>query len=100
MFDVRTIENMQLDIDELTDKMDAMEAQQLDLARRFAEAFAGGDHIGHCRYHMLMIEEIENKKRMTQAIKEKTISGLIWGALVFVGLAILAYFQKLFSGKL
>ena len=47
-----------------------------------------------------MIEEIDNKKRMTQAIKEKTISGLIWGALVFIGLALLTYFQKLFSGKL
>ena len=44
-------------------------------------AFPGGDMEGHKRAHDAMIEDIESRKKLTQAIREKTISGLIWGAL-------------------
>lgn len=55
---------------------------QKDVERRFAEAFPGGDHVGHCRYHDLMIEDINARKRLRQAIVEKTVSGLVWGLIV------------------
>lgn len=70
----------------LTDeRLDSLERWRDDMEQRFAEAFPGGDHVGHCRYHTLMIEDIEERRRLRQAVIEKTVSGLIWGALVAVG---------------
>lgn len=66
-----------------------------DMERRFAEAFPGGDHVGHCRYHQLMIDDIEAKKKLRQAIAEKTISGLVWSAIVFLVVAALNYLKAL-----
>lgn len=60
---------------------------QSDVERRFAEAFPGADHVGHCRYHQLMIEDIDAKKRLRQAVLEKTISGLVWSLVVALGVA-------------
>jgi hypothetical protein len=70
---------------------------QTDMERRFAEAFHGGDHVGHCRYHALMIESIEWRKRMWRAVMEKTIAGLVWGAMIFLGYAVLNYLKGLFK---
>ena len=50
------------------------------------KAFPAGDYDGHRRYHELMIEDIAARKRLTQAIKEKTVSGLIWAAVVFLAM--------------
>lgn len=66
---------------------------QEDLEKRFAEAFPGGDHVGHCRYHTLMIEDIADRKRLIAAIKEKTISGLVWAAVVGGGMALWFWFK-------
>lgn len=62
-----------------------------DMERRFAEAFPGGDHVGHCRYHTLMIEDIDARKKLRQAVMEKTISGLVWAGVVAVGLSLWAW---------
>lgn len=51
-------------------------------------AFPGGDIEGHRRYHELIIERNAEMRRLRIAIQEKTISGLIWAALVFVGLSV------------
>lgn len=67
-----------------------------DIERRWNEAFPGGDHAGHRRYHDLMIEQIHDRKRLITAIKEKTISGLVWAVIVFLGFAILAYLKTVF----
>lgn len=61
---------------------------QSDIEKRFAEAFPGGDHIGHCRYHQLMIEDIEERRRLRRAILEKTLTSLIWGTILGVGAAL------------
>lgn len=66
---------------------------QEDLERRFKEAFPGGDHVGHCRYHQLMIEDIADRKRLISAIKEKTISGLVWAAVVIGATAVWFWFK-------
>lgn len=75
---------------------------QKDIERRFAEAFPGGDHVGHCRYHELMIEHTEEVRRLRRAIIEKTASGLVWGVLVALGatlwFGVLAYLKSLKGG--
>ena len=45
-------------------------------------AFPGGDIEGHRRAHETMIELLEERRKLRIAIQEKTISGLIWAALV------------------
>ena len=52
-------------------------------------AFAGGDAEGHRRAHEVMIEMLEERRKLVAAIKEKTISGLIWGGTIWMGIAIL-----------
>lgn len=81
--------------DEIEGRVSTLERSHSDLARRFAEAFPGGDHAGHCRYHELMIENIEANKRLRQAIIEKTVAGLVWGTLVGVGIACWQYLKSL-----
>lgn len=54
-------------------------------------AFPEGDTEGHRRYHEIMIEKVEETRRLRVAVQEKTISGLIWAALVFSGLALWHY---------
>lgn len=52
--------------------------------RALKSAFPAGDTDGHRRYHELIIEEIDAKKRLRHAIIEKTIPGILWAALVWV----------------
>lgn len=52
-------------------------------------AFAGGDPDGHRRAHETMINMMEERRRMYASIREKTISGLIWGGIAWVGWAVL-----------
>lgn len=54
---------------------------------KFDRAFPSADIEGHRRYHEAMIEDLEARKRLAQAIKEKTISGLIWAAIVAMATA-------------
>lgn len=68
-----------------------------DLERRFSEAFPGGDHRGHCRYHTLMIEQLEERRRLRIAVQEKTIAGLVWALIVFAALAAWAYIKSEFG---
>lgn len=83
------------DLPDVEERVGSLERWQSDIERRFAEAFPGGDHIGHCRYHTLMIEEIEAKKKLRQAVMEKTIAGLVWGALVGLGIVVWQYLKSM-----
>lgn len=83
------------DLPDVEERVGSLERWQSDIERRFAEAFPGGDHIGHCRYHTLMIEEIEAKKKLRQAVMEKTIAGLVWGALVGLGILVWQYLKSM-----
>lgn len=79
-------------------RVDSLERFQQDIERRFAEAFPGADYLGHCRYHDLMIEQIDARKKLTRAIAERTIGGLVWG--MFIGLAIAVWqYVKSMIGK-
>lgn len=76
------------------ERLDSLERSRDDMDRRFADAFPGGDHVGHCRYHTLMIEEIESRKKLRQALTEKTLTGLVWAGLVGLGFAVWAYVKE------
>ena len=80
------------------ERLDALERWRDDMDKRFADAFPGGDHVGHCRYHVLMIEEIDSRKRLTQAVKEKTISGLAWAVVVVVGISMWSWIKAQLKG--
>jgi hypothetical protein len=92
----------QVIIDERLDSLeryrDENDRWKVELENRFAEAFPGGDHVGHCRYHDLMIEQLHDRKRLISAIKEKTISGLVWAAVVGTGAAIWFYLKAQIRG--
>lgn len=75
------------------ERLDSLERWRDELEKRFAEAFPGGDHVGHCRYHTLMIEDIDARKKLRQAVMEKTISGLAWAVMVAAGLALWQWFK-------
>lgn len=80
------------------ERLDSLERWREDMEKRFADAFPGGDHVGHCRYHRLMIEDIEARRKLRQAVMEKSVAGLVWAGLVFLGLAAWTYFKNLVHG--
>lgn len=51
-------------------------------------AFAGSDPEGHRRAHEVMIEMLEERRKLVAAVKEKTISGLFWALAIWMGIAI------------
>lgn len=80
------------------ERLETLERWRDDMEKRFADAFPGGDHVGHCRYHELMIEDIEARSRLRQAVMEKTVAGLVWGLLAGLGIACWQYFKTLVKG--
>lgn len=61
-------------------------------------AFPGGDVEGHRRYHEMLIEGLEEKRKLRRAIQEKTISGLLWSVIVFMGVALWTYVKTHIRG--
>lgn len=74
-------------------RLDKLENGKVDM-ETFKQAFSGGDHDGHRRYHDTLQEMLEERRRLRQAIQEKTISGLVWMALIAVGGAIWHQIQQ------
>lgn len=71
-------------------RIDALESGiGIAIETHVKQAFAGGDPEGHRRAHEVMIEMLEERRKMVAAIKEKTISGLAWALTIWVGIAIL-----------
>lgn len=70
---VETVTHISRSVDEIKDQ--------------FTKAFPANDVDGHRRAHEVMMEDIQAKKKLAQAIKEKTISGLVWAAMVGAGIA-------------
>ncbi|MCC7304775.1 MAG: hypothetical protein IT558_00790 [Alphaproteobacteria bacterium] len=71
-------------LESLTRMEDRLATAETNIKTLF-RAFPSEDIDGHRRAHEAMIEDINTRKRLTQAIQEKTISGLIWAGIVFVG---------------
>lgn len=72
------------------DRVNEMESNiETTLKEHINTAFAGGDPDGHRRAHETMINMMEERRRMYASIREKTLSGLIWGGLAWLGWAVL-----------
>lgn len=82
------------------DRITELERWRRDMEKRFSAAFPGGDFMGHCRYHAGTIENIEWKKRLWRAIIERSLSGLVWGGMLFMGLAVVTYLVTLIKKAL
>lgn len=83
----------------LTDeRLDSLERRMDDVEKWQKDAVPNGDHVGHCRYHQLMIEGIESRKRLHTAVLEKSISGLVWAGMVALGVAIWQYIKSQVRG--
>lgn len=54
--------------------------------QKLYSAYPGSDVDGHRRYHELIIENTEEKRRLRYAIKEKTYAGLVWAIIVGIAL--------------
>ena len=54
-------------------------------------AFPGGDTAAHKRYHDAIIERNHELRKLTLAIREKTILGVFWLALGLIGTALWFY---------
>jgi hypothetical protein len=80
------------------ERLASLERFKTDMEKRFADAFPGGDHVGHCRYHTTQIEILAERRRLRQAILEKSIGGLVWAVIVFVGVSALAYIKNYIRG--
>lgn len=76
------------------DRLDSLEKFREDAERQFREAFPAGDHHGHRRYHELMIEQIEETRRLRIAVKEKIISGLAWVVIIAIGIAVWQWVKR------
>lgn len=61
--------------------------------KKLYSAYPSMDVDGHRRYHELIIENTEEKRRLRYAIKEKTYAGLVWAAIV--GLALYCWTEAL-----
>lgn len=69
-------------------------------ARRFDElkalltsAFPGGDPEEHRRYHDEVMKWMHERREMWRAVREKTLTALLWGALVAMGSAAWHYIK-------
>lgn len=56
----------------------------------YSKAFAGNDLDGHRRYHEAVIERTAELRRLRVAIQEKTISGLVWVVILWLGHRLIA----------
>lgn len=65
----------------LSERIILLEAQ----VNKMRDAFPNEDYDGHRRAHKALIEDVEARKRLVQAIREKTISGLVWMAIIALG---------------
>lgn len=69
------------------DDLDAVNRRIDELERQFKEAFPHGDYAGHCRYHEIQIQMLLARRKLTAALIERTLSALIWSAMLGTGLA-------------
>jgi len=103
---VAMIESLQTSQEGMAERMEAMgediHGMKNSLDNLVKTAFAGGDAEGHRRYHELVIERNSELRRLRIAIQEKTISALIFSAIVstigFIGLTVWAYIIAALKG--
>lgn len=69
-------------------------AHREEMGKILASGFPDGDPVKHKAIHDEELELMRSRRKMYDSIKEKTITGLIWLALIGVGTALLEYAKK------
>ena len=87
-----TVTHIKESVDRMADDIRSLKVSHEELNRAFPE----GDLEGHRRYHQLIIEEIEWRKRLRQALIEKSLLGLIIGVAAFTGTALVGELKRVF----
>lgn len=75
----------------IDERLDSLERWRDEFETKFKTAFPHGDHVGHAAYHDLMIEQIRDRKRLIAAVREKTLTALVWSGMIGFGLAVWHY---------
>jgi hypothetical protein len=74
----------------INEKIDGLHRQDTEIVKKLdgliTSAFPNSDIEGHRRYHETMIELLIEKRRLRLAIQEKTVAGLLWAVMVWVGI--------------
>lgn len=60
-------------------------------------AFPSQDFDGHRRYHQVLIDTLEERRKLRKAIQEKTLSGLIWSLIVWGATMVWSHLPKLWE---
>ena len=85
---ITDIRNGQNEIIEQLEDMNKRHVKAEEALAQLNKAFPAGDIEGHKRYHETMIIMLEERRRLRQAVQEKTISGLVWAGIVGVGMLV------------
>lgn len=92
--DMRGMQSTTLTRLEEMNKQTALNTQNIAALQN---AFPANDTEGHRRYHQLIIDNTEAKRALTKAIKEKTISGIIWSLVVWGASEAWTYLPKIWG---
>jgi len=58
------------------------------LEERIASGFPDGDMVAHRKVHEKYIADAADRAALWKSVRERTITGVVWGAFLFVGVAI------------
>lgn len=68
-----------------------LDARFDELKDLLKSAFPGGDPIQHKMYHDEAIAFMQERRRLWQSVREKTLTGLVWMGLTALGAAVWSY---------
>lgn len=83
---LRLDEHAKTEADQLNTSFDKLEAL-------LKSGFPGGDPEEHRRYHDEVIDFIRERRELWRAIREKTLTALLWSGLLTLGSAIYHYIK-------
>lgn len=70
-----------------------MNERHIELSTLFRSGFPAGDIDAHRRVHEGYIKDAEERASLWRAVREKTISGAVWAALMMLAAALWNYFK-------
>ena len=83
---LRLDEHAKTETDQLNARFDKLEAL-------LKSGFPGGDPDEHRRYHDEVIDFMRERRELWRAIREKTLTALLWSGLLTLGSAIYHYIK-------
>ena len=84
--ELRLDEHAKTEANQLNTRFDKLEAL-------LKSGFPGGDPEEHRRYHDEVIDFIRERRELWRAIREKTLTALLWSGLLTLGSAIYHYIK-------